>query len=45
MAYKGQAIETLNKHLHSQLSTSDEGITGVVQLIVDEWYVYNSQWQ
>ncbi|KAK4230276.1 hypothetical protein QBC38DRAFT_507611 [Podospora fimiseda] len=38
MAYKGQAIELLNKHLHSQLSTSDEGVAGVIQLIIDEWH-------
>ncbi|KAM7199505.1 oleate activated transcription factor 3 [Naviculisporaceae sp. PSN 640] len=38
MAHKGHAIKLLNEHLRSRASTSDEGIAGVVQLIVNEWY-------
>ncbi|KAK3325148.1 hypothetical protein B0H66DRAFT_599332 [Apodospora peruviana] len=38
MAHKGHAIKLLNEHLRSRSSTSDEGIAGVVQLIVNEWY-------
>ena len=38
MAHKGHAIQMLNEHIQSASVPSDEGITGVVQLIVDEWY-------
>ncbi|KAM7184222.1 oleate activated transcription factor 3 [Rhypophila sp. PSN 637] len=38
MAHKGHAIKLLNEHLRSRSSTSDEGIAGVVQLIINEWY-------
>ncbi|KAK0614029.1 hypothetical protein B0T14DRAFT_293150 [Immersiella caudata] len=38
MAHKGHAIQMLNEHIQSTSVPSDEGITGVVQLIVDEWY-------
>ncbi|KAK0616045.1 hypothetical protein B0T17DRAFT_497422 [Bombardia bombarda] len=38
MSHKGHAIALLNEHLQSNSSTSDEGIAGVVQLIVNEWY-------
>ncbi|KAK0719499.1 hypothetical protein B0H67DRAFT_599232 [Lasiosphaeris hirsuta] len=38
MAHKGFAIQQLNEHIRSTASPSDEGITGVIQLIVDEWY-------
>ena len=38
MAHKGQAIRMLNDHLRSKSSTSDEAITAVIQLILDEWY-------
>ncbi|KAK5652432.1 hypothetical protein OQA88_10476 [Cercophora sp. LCS_1] len=38
MAHKGFAIQMLNDHINSTPSPSDEGITGVVQLIIDEWY-------
>lgn len=38
MAHKGYAIQLLNEHIASTPSPSDEGITGVIQLIVDEWY-------
>jgi hypothetical protein len=38
MAHKGQAIRMLNDHLRSKSSTSDEAITAVIQLIMDEWY-------
>ena len=38
MAHKGQAIRLLNEHLRSKASTSDEAITAVIQLIMDEWY-------
>lgn len=37
MAHKGNVIKLLNEHIKSQLSTSDEVISGVVQLVVDEW--------
>jgi len=39
MAHKGRVIKLLNEHIRSQLSTSDEVIAGVVQLILDEWCV------
>ncbi|KAL8418761.1 hypothetical protein RB594_002101 [Gaeumannomyces avenae] len=39
MAHKGQAIRMLNELLRSsRSSTSDEAITAVLQLILDEWY-------
>lgn len=38
MAQKSQVFELVNMHLSSQLSTSDEGITGVVQLVLNEWH-------
>ena len=38
MSHKGQAIRMLNDHLRSKSSTSDEAITAVIQLIMDEWY-------
>ena len=39
MAHRGHVIKLLNEHIRSQLSTSDEVIAGVCQLVVDEWYV------
>jgi hypothetical protein len=39
MAHKGHVIKLLNEHIRSQLSTSDEVIAGVLQIILDEWYV------
>ncbi|KAK3378612.1 hypothetical protein B0H63DRAFT_525829 [Podospora didyma] len=41
MGHKGYAIALLNDHLRSR-TTSDEGITGVVQLIMNEWYWGNT---
>ncbi|KAK4201592.1 hypothetical protein QBC40DRAFT_171071 [Triangularia verruculosa] len=38
MKHKGEVIELVNKHLSSQLSTSDESITGVIQLVLNEWH-------
>ncbi|KAK0745415.1 hypothetical protein B0T21DRAFT_381415 [Apiosordaria backusii] len=38
MAHKGQVIELMNMQLSSQLPTSDEGITGVIQLVLNEWH-------
>ncbi|KAK4179305.1 hypothetical protein QBC36DRAFT_78670 [Triangularia setosa] len=38
MAHKGQVIELVNMYLSSQLSISDEGITGVIQLVLNEWH-------
>jgi len=38
MASKCHAIGLLNDHLGSKSLPSDEGIAGVVQLIVNEWY-------
>lgn len=38
MAHKGQAIALLNEHIKSSLVAGDEGIAGVVQLIINEWY-------
>ncbi|CCC08848.1 unnamed protein product [Sordaria macrospora k-hell] len=38
MAHKGQAIALLNDHIKSSLVAGDEGIAGVVQLIINEWY-------
>ncbi|KAL8392369.1 hypothetical protein RB595_002528 [Gaeumannomyces hyphopodioides] len=39
ISHKGQAIRMLNELLRSsQSSTSDEAITAVIQLILDEWY-------
>ncbi|KAK1773579.1 hypothetical protein QBC45DRAFT_427292 [Copromyces sp. CBS 386.78] len=38
MAHKGQAIALLNDHVKSSLVAGDEGIAGVVQLIINEWY-------
>ncbi|KAK0670581.1 hypothetical protein QBC41DRAFT_221525 [Cercophora samala] len=38
MAQKSQVFELVNMHLSSQLSTSDEGITGVIQLVLNEWH-------
>ncbi|KLU86664.1 hypothetical protein MAPG_05676 [Magnaporthiopsis poae ATCC 64411] len=39
MSHKGRAIRMLNELLRSsQSSTSDEAITAVIQLILDEWY-------
>ena len=40
MAHKGHVIKLLNEHIRSQLSTSDEVIAGVLQIILDEWYVF-----
>lgn len=40
MSHKGDVIRLLNEHIRSQHSTNDEVIAGVVQLIVDEWYVH-----
>ncbi|KAK1829115.1 hypothetical protein QBC39DRAFT_374106 [Podospora conica] len=37
MDYKGYAIKRLNEHIRSTSLPSDEGITGVIQLIIDEW--------
>ncbi len=38
MAYKSNAIQVLNEHIRSVSVPTDEGLTGVIQLIVDEWY-------
>lgn len=37
MDHKGFAIKLLNEHIRSTALPSDEGITGVIQLIIDEW--------
>jgi len=37
MAHKGHVIQLLNEHIQSQISTSDEVIAGVLQIILDEW--------
>ena len=37
MSHKGYAIKLLNEHIRSTAMPTDEGITGVIQLIVDEW--------
>jgi hypothetical protein len=44
IAHKGHVIKLLNEHIRSQLSTSDEAIAGVVQLVVVEWYVRRIFW-
>lgn len=39
MSHKVYAIQQLNEHIRATAAIpSDEGITGVVQLIADEWY-------
>ncbi|KAK4190699.1 hypothetical protein QBC35DRAFT_63754 [Podospora australis] len=42
MSRKSRVIELLNKHIKSQLSSSDEGILGVVQLVLNEWHWGNT---
>ncbi|KAK0728721.1 hypothetical protein B0T26DRAFT_768424 [Lasiosphaeria miniovina] len=43
MGHKGHAIGLLNEHLRSSRSAaSDEGITGVIQLTLNEWYWGNT---
>lgn len=37
MTHKGFAIKLLNDHIRSMSPPTDEGIAGVIQLIVDEW--------
>lgn len=37
MGHKGFAIKLLNDHIRSRSPPTDEGITGVIQLVVDEW--------
>ncbi|OIW35020.1 hypothetical protein CONLIGDRAFT_37949 [Coniochaeta ligniaria NRRL 30616] len=38
MALKGQAIHTLNAYLRSPASATDEAISAVSQLILNDWY-------
>jgi hypothetical protein len=38
MAFKGQAIRTLNEYLRSNDYISDEAISAVSQLIFNDWY-------
>jgi hypothetical protein len=41
MDHRGHVIKLLNEHIRSQLSTSDEVIAGVCQLVLDEWCVFS----
>lgn len=43
IALKGQAIHTLNHHLRSDGTVSDEAISAVTQLISNEWYFGETQ--
>jgi len=38
MKLKGDAINTLNKHLQSQNWTNDDALAGVVQFVSIEWF-------
>lgn len=43
LTLKGQAIHTLNHHLRTETTISDEAISAVTQLISNEWYFGETQ--